>query len=673
MSQSNKRQINGRILWVGFKLTSLKLTDKILCRLLSVVMAGLGLLLLSPLFFIRIVQSKWSNGCIFSKRKLVGQQGHIFTAYQFTQTGIGQTLPILWNILRGDMLFAGPRPLTQLETHKLPSKALFRFNVTPGLYSIHTLKQHTGIDYQSEIENDFEFVYNTSISDRISLVFKAWLTSGHTKQTVELPTPQHIHLLQIPLYNTTMSEAINHIIESVKTNKRQFIAFANADCLNIACQNSQYQKVLQHQAHRVLADGSGIRLGCKMLKVNLLANVNGTDLFPQLCQTIEHENISIYLLGAKEGVAQAVAENMQQRYPNLSIAGTQHGYFSQQQTPEVIEAINQSKADILLVAYGAPRQELWIAEHQDQLKPAVCMGVGGLFDFYSGRIPRAPIWLRELGMEWVWRLLQEPQRMWRRYIIGNPLFLYRVWRQVRAKKQQSLKSSSMNHHFTDSAFARIGRNIRFYWLCWQVFLVKRVSPAMKRLVDIIVAGSMLIFLAPFLIMVATAIRIDTVGPPLFFQKRTGRDGKLFRMWKFRSMYQDAEARKAALMKQNEMEGGVLFKMKKDPRITPAGEFIRKFSIDELPQLWNVLKGDMSLVGPRPPIPYEVAQYSAYQRQRLGLEPGITCIWQVSGRSDIPFPQQVEMDLDYINQQSFFFDIELMFKTVPAVLKGRGAY
>jgi lipopolysaccharide/colanic/teichoic acid biosynthesis glycosyltransferase len=231
----------------------------------------------------------------------------------------------------------------------------------------------------------------------------------------------------------------------------------------------------------------------------------------------------------------------------------------------------------------------------------------------------------------------------------------------------------MNAYFTDSIFSRIERRMRFHWLCWQVFLVKYFSPAMKRLVDILIAGSLLIFFTPFLIMVAMAIRIDTVGPPLFFQKRSGKYSKVFRMWKFRSMYQDAEARKEALMKQNEMEGGVLFKMKKDPRITPAGEFIRKFSIDELPQLWNVLKGDMSLVGPRPPIPYEVAQYSAYQRQRLGVAPGITCIWQVSGRSDIPFPQQVEMDLDYINQQSFYLDIVLMFKTVPAVLKGRGAY
>ena len=244
---------------------------------------------------------------------------------------------------------------------------------------------------------------------------------------------------------------------------------------------------------------------------------------------------------------------------------------------------------------------------------------------------------------------------------------------LRNTSAQQQKTFFMNYPITNSIFSRIRRKTRFYWLYWQILLVKHVSPLMKRTVDIMVSGGCLLFLLPFLAMVALAIRIDTVGSPLFFQNRTGKDSKRFRMWKFRSMYQDAEARKAKLMAQNEMDGGVLFKMKKDPRITPAGEFIRKFSIDELPQFWNVFKGDMSLVGPRPPIPYEVAQYSAYQRQRLGVTPGITCIWQVSGRSDIPFPQQVEMDLDYINQQSFYLDIVLMLKTVPAVLKGRGAY
>ena len=139
------------------------------------------------------------------------------------------------------------------------------------------------------------------------------------------------------------------------------------------------------------------------------------------------------------------------------------------------------------------------------------------------------------------------------------------------------------------------------------------------------------------------------------------------------MSPDAEEKKALLAQQNEMHGGVTFKMKQDPRITKIGRYIRKRSIDEFPQLWNVLKGEMSLVGPRPPVPSEVANYTPHQLQRLKVTPGITCIWQVSGRSEIPFPQQVELDLEYIARQSFWFDLELIMRTFPAVLKGHGAY
>ena len=139
------------------------------------------------------------------------------------------------------------------------------------------------------------------------------------------------------------------------------------------------------------------------------------------------------------------------------------------------------------------------------------------------------------------------------------------------------------------------------------------------------------------------------------------------------MYIDAEARKQELMDQNEMQGGVLFKMKDDPRITRVGGFIRRYSIDELPQLWNVLRGDMSLVGPRPPVPSEVEQYSISDRRRLDAIPGITGLWQVSGRSDIPFDQQVELDVQYIHNATLWENIKLLLKTIPAVLSGRGAY
>jgi exopolysaccharide biosynthesis polyprenyl glycosylphosphotransferase len=195
----------------------------------------------------------------------------------------------------------------------------------------------------------------------------------------------------------------------------------------------------------------------------------------------------------------------------------------------------------------------------------------------------------------------------------------------------------------------------------------------KRLFDIVSATAGIILLAPLLSMVALWIKIDSPGALLFNQHRVGQHGKLFKMYKFRSMYIDAEERKARLMEENEMDGGVLFKMKHDPRITRSGRILRKLSIDELPQLWNVLIGDMSVVGPRPPVPAEVAQYDLDDRRRLDVTPGITCIWQVSGRSDIPFDQQVQLDVQYIESQSIWLDLVILLKTVPAVLLGKGAY
>ncbi len=213
--------------------------------------------------------------------------------------------------------------------------------------------------------------------------------------------------------------------------------------------------------------------------------------------------------------------------------------------------------------------------------------------------------------------------------------------------------------FNTLTFPAAAPDTGFYQLC-------------KRALDVCAAGLGMLLLSPLLLLTMLAIVVDSRGGPLFFQTRVGKDGRHFRCWKFRSMYKDAEARKAALMETNEMQGGVTFKMKQDPRITRVGRVIRKLSIDELPQLYNVLLGDMSLVGPRPPVPAEVAQYTPYQRGRLAVTPGITCIWQVSGRSNIPFPQQVELDLEYIRTRGFWLDISLLLRTVPAVLTARGA-
>jgi exopolysaccharide biosynthesis WecB/TagA/CpsF family protein len=645
----------------------LKYAENYFCHIFSALIAGIILFLASPLLLLRAIQSKLYHGQVWQTEILIGLQGRQLQAKTFVYKAWGQDLPKLYLTLRGEILLTGVRAWNKNDA--ILAENNFRFNVKPGWFHIQRLRHSTGIDYQPEIEADADFVYQATIKNRLGLLLRSLLLARSENRL--LPAPKIINLLDIPIYNTTMDAALVWIMDSVLQQRHQFIAFVNADCLNLACRQKDYKQVLQHQTSIIFADGIGIRIACKMLKLRLLANVNGTDLFPALCAAIDAQpqhNISLYLLGAKPGIADKVAELMLQRYPNLQIAGCQHGYFAATQTMDIIENINKSGAHILLVAYGAPRQELWLAQYRDKLNPIICMGVGGLFDFYSGRIPRAPLWLRELGLEWLWRLLQEPGRMWRRYLIGNPLFLYRIRRQVKMTNQ-----TLSTQFYSNSIILRIKRYMRLYFLYSKVFVVRNFSPVVKRLFDIGVSGALLLLLAPFFLMVAIAIRIDTPGAPLFFQKRVGKNGKYFRMWKFRSMYKDAEARKAQLMQQNEMAGGVLFKMKKDPRITPAGEFIRKFSIDELPQLWNVFMGDMSLVGPRPPIPYEVMQYSAYQRQRLAIEPGITCIWQVSGRSDIPFPQQVEMDLDYIHDQSFYLDFELLFKTVPAVIRGRGAY
>ncbi|RKN82167.1 sugar transferase [Paenibacillus ginsengarvi] len=195
---------------------------------------------------------------------------------------------------------------------------------------------------------------------------------------------------------------------------------------------------------------------------------------------------------------------------------------------------------------------------------------------------------------------------------------------------------------------------------------------MKRSADFILSALGVIAISPVLLLVTLAIKLDSKGPILIKQKRIGKNGAPFHMLKFRSMVANAEALKASLASQNEAMGPV-FKIKNDPRITRVGRFIRKYSLDELPQLLNVLAGQMSLVGPRPPLPNEVEQYTDYQWRRFDVRPGITGLWQVSGRSDLPFEEWVKLDIYYIERWSLAMEFKILLKTIPVVLKGEGAY
>jgi exopolysaccharide biosynthesis polyprenyl glycosylphosphotransferase len=194
----------------------------------------------------------------------------------------------------------------------------------------------------------------------------------------------------------------------------------------------------------------------------------------------------------------------------------------------------------------------------------------------------------------------------------------------------------------------------------------------KGLFDKSVAAAVLVLLGPLLMFIAIAIRLHDGGPALFRQTRVGKDGRLFTVYKFRSMVVDAERQRSALIALNEHDGP-LFKMRQDPRITRLGAWLRRWSLDELPQLLNVFLGDMSLVGPRPPLPSEASKYGSYMRRRLLVKPGLTGLWQISGRAELSWEDAVRLDVRYVENWSFALDLLILWKTIAAVLSGRGAY
>src|SRR6185436_8741350 len=218
----------------------------------------------------------------------------------------------------------------------------------------------------------------------------------------------------------------------------------------------------------------------------------------------------------------------------------------------------------------------------------------------------------------------------------------------------------------------VGRNILYFHFQIQrlhAYWIAGGTGLLKRTVDITLSTLLLILCSPVFLLIGILVKLEDRGSVFFAQRRVGQFGREFKMYKIRSMCLDAEQRLKEVLANNHHKDGVTFKIKNDPRITRVGRWLRKLSLDELPQLFNVLIGDMSLVGPRPPVPGEVSKYSLSDRRRLAIKPGITCIWQISGRSEIDFSGQVKLDVDYIESQSFWFDLKILTRTVPAVISG----
>jgi N-acetylglucosaminyldiphosphoundecaprenol N-acetyl-beta-D-mannosaminyltransferase len=247
-------------------------------------------------------------------------------------------------------------------------------------------------------------------------------------------------LLGLPVDNVSIDEAVNLILNRLRQTTPTRACFINADCVNVAWRNAEYRRLVR-SADLSFADGVGLRIAGRWLRRPLRDNVNGTDLFPVLCEGLQKTSHRVFLLGGRPGVAADVAEWIDEKFPGVTVCGVRSGFYAPEDEAAVVREIAETQPDLLLVGLGEPRQTEWVARNLKATGATVGMGVGGLFDFYSGRIPRAPEWFRRHGLEWAYRMWQEPKRLWRRYVLGNSVFLTRLAAIRLRRKLRSLSRS----------------------------------------------------------------------------------------------------------------------------------------------------------------------------------------------------------------------------------------
>lgn len=694
-------------------------------------------------------------------------------------------------------------------------------------------------------------------------------------------------ILGVDIDNLSVSELLERIEKFVASGSPHQIVYVNVDSVNQCWKDRSYRAILQ-SADLVYADGMGVVFASRLFSDPLKERVNAGDFLPELCQRACERGYRLFLLGGEEGTAAKAAENLQEQFPGLQVVGHHHGFFPDDGQTRLVEEIREANPDILLVGMGVPRQEKWIRRHLSQLNVPVVWGVGALFDYYAGKFSRAPVWMRKSGLEWLYRLWLEPNRMWKRYLIGNFIFTFRVFLLVLIDVLTATAAWLLAYYVSGSPAIR-GRlneilpavfpeqlnDIKYYlyalpiiiilWIgiCFAFNLYRRqrgfthiqemvsifksmflflicslavaflfkeldlgrsvvifasliglvllatsrfayhslegwamrqglgrlntlivgtdalsvkvksrmedhptkdhsivgfVAPGRpkveslaglpvigglenlpeeirsrnvdevvfaseslthreilniitqcsstgatftvvsnmfemltsknvnmeeiddipvidlgsgqpgllhrlgKRVMDIVITLAIAPFALAILAAAALVLKLRWKEPVFISQKRVGKDGNLFTIHKLRTMDPNVDLYAEAPTDPN------------DPRISgKVGRFLRRTSIDELPQLWNVLKGEMSLVGPRPEMPFLVERYKEWQTRRQVVKPGITGLWQIMGRKDLPLYANLEYDFYYIQNQSLLFDLIILAKTVPVVLFGKGAY
>ncbi|AWJ93124.1 sugar transferase (plasmid) [Azospirillum baldaniorum] len=402
-------------------------------RAFDLTLAVLLLVALSPVLLLRGLVALIAHGRLFTLLPRLGRGHRLYRQIGFAGTGVGSGLPVLFNVIAGDLGFVGPRArLPEEMDGRTPQGA----NVVPrpGLVSTHAVRRQAGIAFEDERFHDRLDIYRLSVSHSVALLVRFALVRliGGASAVGEMAAT--VSLFGVPVANASMEETVGWLLARLRSRHATNCFFVNADCFNIAARDTAYRACLL-EADRVLPDGLGVAIAGRMLGTPFAENVNGTDLLPHLCRALAASGDGLFLLGARPGVAEDAARTLAVLAPGLRIAGTCNGYFTAADEEDVVAHINGSGAKVLVVAMGAPRQEVWLQRNRHRLIPPVCLGVGGCLDFHAHRVSRAPQWLREMRMEWVWRLLQEPGRMWRRYLIGNGVFLMRLAVHVRSVRR----------------------------------------------------------------------------------------------------------------------------------------------------------------------------------------------------------------------------------------------
>jgi lipopolysaccharide/colanic/teichoic acid biosynthesis glycosyltransferase/UDP-N-acetyl-D-mannosaminuronic acid transferase (WecB/TagA/CpsF family) len=460
----------------------------------------------------------------------------------------------------------------------------------------------------------------------------------------------------IEIARLNLSEAQQYFSFSLNSRSKQAMLFCDAALVRESNKNDKLLNCIK-SCDLILPRGKGVNFTLNLKSTDKETIATTDEIYRELFLELESSQAKTLIITDSKAINTRLTSSIATLSPNLDYEILESESVYDQSTTRLIERISMFEYQAVVLVMKSPVQELTLDALRKSHK------IHGLL--VSAGLPLIDM-LDQTKSNNIWSKVKRSSLL-------RPAILVDFIKTTLSKGDTNKRTTNANVFVTSSGLSiRLSRlQIRMKSSLWN--LRCKMQTIMKRTIDISGAGGGLLALSPLLLCVMAIIKVTSPGPIFYSQIRVGYRGERFRMWKFRSMYTDADARKAALEAENEMAGGVIFKMKNDPRITPIGRIIRRLSIDELPQLWNVVMGDMSLVGPRPALENEVAQYPALARARLEAMPGLTGLWQISGRSDLPFDKQVLLDTAYVNTQSPMNDIKLIAKTIPAVVSGKGAY